>query len=345
MKTRMIWIVSLAAVAWATNGVAAQPNPATQPDTAKQAGDAESTQASGANAPGGNESTEGQSGVAKPLPPAPSPAAAPPSAPQTNARVPGYPPPPPAGYPGYPPARPAPGPWGYPGYSPYPGYYGYGPPPPPPPVPTKPPAAPKPPDRTKHLHDGLYFGCSLGPMMLHDSASANDKKLGTASAGGLALSLALGGTPVDGLVLGGTFLGQASVGGNIDPALNASSRDEDTEIGAAFLGGFVDYFFDPRKGFHMQGLVGIQKLSYSYRDYTSEQSDDPDDRTRPISSSSGVAFGLGVGNLWWVRPQWSIGLVGRLMFAPRLSGINRFSDREETHTLMTASLGAELVLH
>lgn len=238
---------------------------------------------------------------AQPTPPTPAPAQptpAPPAATPAPAPT-DTPPPPPTTAPpasGYQPAQPAQPATAPPptGYNPPPPGYGeqryYEPPPPRPPQPTG-----------VNTHDGFYLRLAFGLGFFNDSITSEtfDGDIDFTIRGFTTASeFMLGGTVARGLVLGGGFLSglvpapEAEVGG--------ISGDLDTSLFFFMLGPFIDYYFDPNEGFHLQVLVGVAALS----------ADDED-----IDVAVGGGFGIGLGHEWWVADQWSIGILGRLAFA------------------------------
>jgi len=249
------------------------------------------------------------SGSATALPPPP------PAVPSGS--VPSVPPPPPPAPPGQ-----APGAAPQPGAPPPPAYgqgrapaYGYGqrgyygqPPYPPPryaPVEPPPPAKPK----GVHLHDGFYFRADLGFGYLHESATFKTAGISadqTQSGGAGSMLLLFGGTPIDGFAIGGGMFfasaGSPKAGGNTSGP--RGSLDSEGLLG---LTGFGDYYFDPKGGFHLMGLVGFGGLSWS--DANGNQA--PGDQ-----QPSGVVLGGGVGYDFWVGSQWSLGVLARVLYAP-----------------------------
>lgn len=260
----------------------------------------------GSAAPPGSAAPAG-SGSAAALPPPPPPA------PPAGSSAPGRPPSPPprAGQPpaGRRPAYPPPG-YGRPGY----GYgrpgYGYGRPAypyPPPPgyAPPEPPPPPKP--KGVHLHDGFYLRLDLGYGFMHESAhftgSGADSSQ-TESGGAFGFSALFGGTPIVGFAVGGGLLvaGAPNPKASGDTSVRSAVKSESL----AGLVGFADYFINPKGGFHVLGLVGIGSLSFT------EQGASTNSNYQP----GGLLVGAGVGYDFWVSDQWSIGVLGRVMYGP-----------------------------
>ncbi len=257
-----------------------------------------STAAVGSAAPAGSGSA---TALPPPPPPAPSgsapapPPPAPGGAPPAGAR-PAYPYPPPAypgrGYPAY----------GPPGYG-RPGYYGprpyYASPEPPPP--------PKP--RGVRLHDGFYFRADLGFGYLSESATFKSGGVSadqTQRGGAGSMLILFGGTPATGLAFGGGMF-FASAGSPRTGGATTPIRGDLDSMSLFGLMGFADYYFNPKGGFHVLGLVGFGGLSWNAKDGSqSTSSEEP----------AGLLLGLGAGYDFWVSDQWSLGLLGRLVYAP-----------------------------
>jgi hypothetical protein len=159
-------------------------------------------------------------------------------------------------------------------------------------------------------HDGFYFEAALGLGFATVSGPAGQSSHGVAALP----SLLAGGTPLRGLVLGGGLIGAvgfAPSGALVAGAPSDPASPRDPSLSLAIVGPFVDYFPDPRGGFHLQALGGYAELA-------ARQSDDA-----LAANPAGVGFALGVGQELWIGEQWSAGLLGRFAFAlPRYHGIS-----------------------
>jgi hypothetical protein len=107
-----------------------------------------------------------------------------------------------------------------------------------------------------------------------------------------------------GLMLGGTFLSHQS-GGN--PTLR--SDDGDLALAGplrfALLGASLEYFPNPRGGFHFGGTLAL----------AAAWAEVPPPRWTENLGGAGAALSAGVGHLWWVSDGWSIGVTGRATVA------------------------------
>jgi hypothetical protein len=98
--------------------------------------------------------------------------------------------------------------------------------------------------------------------------------------------LALGGTPVRGVVVGGGFFTNLAAG----------------SLRSAFIlyAPFVDYYFDPSAGWHLEGAAGLALVSGGSGGGTDH-------------TGAGGGAMLGFGNEWWSGEQWSVGGLARMM--------------------------------
>ncbi|HET9953521.1 MAG TPA: hypothetical protein VFQ61_03405 [Polyangiaceae bacterium] len=174
--------------------------------------------------------------------------------------------------------------------------------PPPPPVPA--------PDPSVRRHDGFYLrlGLGAGTIAARIDSPAPYGKL-NASGGGVGLEIALGGTVAEGLVIGGGLYVQAASqvrwkGDGLRSFTEGRTSLTGQEGGVSVLGVLVDYYPNPRDGFHVQGALGIGSLNFG-RDSNRVPSED--------WTGGGGGLMLGAGYEFWVAPQWSLGGLGRLL--------------------------------
>jgi hypothetical protein len=183
-------------------------------------------------------------------------------------------------------------------------------PPPPamPPPPEAPPPAPRlepaPPARGVHLHDGFYLRLGIGfgsydESLKQDGASEESHVTGLASVG----EIAVGGTIAPGLILGGgvwsssLLASDRTIRGPMPPAEVIDSKAD-----CSLVGPFVDWYFDPGKGLHLQAAFGFATV----RGYSL------DGETNTDEAAVGGGAMIGFGYEWWVSQQWSFGILGRL---------------------------------
>jgi hypothetical protein len=114
---------------------------------------------------------------------------------------------------------------------------------------------------------------------------------------------------VPGLVIGGGLYvdGAGTLTSNqinrdgIDVGKNRFER-----MSLGLLGPFVDYFIDPRNGWHVQGALGAAWMSVGKSTRNGV--------TYPQMDLGGIGFSLGGGYEWWVGKQWGLGVLLRGTF-------------------------------
>jgi hypothetical protein len=188
--------------------------------------------------------------------------------------------------------------------------------PPPPPLPA--------PDPTARRHDGFYLRLGLGAGFVRsevdvDTMSVSDEV--QIRGAGAALEIALGGTIAPGLVIGGGIYGVSisPVTWETDGAapFSSDSTVEGGQGALTVLGVMLEYYPNPRGGFHVQGALGIGTLELkpdSKRDYPGENWE-----------GGGGGLMLGAGYEFWIADQWSLGGVARVLM---MSGKVRGSESE-----------------
>jgi hypothetical protein len=150
-------------------------------------------------------------------------------------------------------------------------------------------------------HDGFYLQLDAGLGYLSASydvpVSPNYHGLTTPFA------FLLGGT-VGPVVIGGGFFGDhaTSPGASSD----AGSADAaDVALTLVGIGLFADIYPDPTDGLHIQPFLGFGGLEASVNGNAGG------------SDPTGLVLALGAGYDWWVGDEWSIGVMGRVAYAPR----------------------------
>jgi opacity protein-like surface antigen len=157
-------------------------------------------------------------------------------------------------------------------------------------------------------HDGFQFRGTLGGGYLHDTRSYDPDPLSFGDVqikGGAALlELYFGGTPIPGLVFGGYLSGMSAPGPTVEAGDQSVEAEGDQSIGLGSIGPYVDFYPNPRGGFHVLGTLGYGQVSFS------EDGDTNDDET-----SSGFMLGAGVGYDAFVSDEWSLGGLAKLGYA------------------------------
>jgi hypothetical protein len=187
-------------------------------------------------------------------------------------------------------------------------------------------------DPTVHNHDGFYLQMALGLGYASVKESVGGTDLGTISGLGGAAQLMIGGTVARGLVIGGGIQTGVFPGPKLSTASGYSgSASNDLKLNISAVGPFIDYYFDPTQGLHLQALIGLGTMSIS-----------DSNGNRSSNNPSGLALAIGIGNEWWIGEQWSFGVLGRLQYINAKSGT---SPLEVTDSALVPALLATFTLH
>lgn len=154
-------------------------------------------------------------------------------------------------------------------------------------------------------HDGFYMQLDAGLGYLSTSAEAGGTKV-TYSGLTFPTSILLGGT-VGPVVIGGGFITDyaASPSAKMTAAGTTQSATlTDVSLYLYAMGVFADIYPDPHGGLHFQPFLGFGGLQATYQGNASN------------GGPTGMVLAAGVGYDWWVADEWSIGLMGRLTYAP-----------------------------
>ncbi len=153
-------------------------------------------------------------------------------------------------------------------------------------------------------HDGFFARSSPGLALLwaHVEGSWSPHRSGIRAIG-QGGELALGGTPAPGLVLGGSVWT-----GRLDPVFIEGGRpvspdDDSVKLTQLRVGPFLDYYPDPRGGFHALIVMAL---------VVSIESDTKGDAIEPLAY--GWSLATGAGYEWFVSSEMSLGFLGRFAF-------------------------------
>jgi outer membrane autotransporter protein len=184
-------------------------------------------------------------------------------------------------------------------------------------------------------HDGFYLRLALGYAHLDAKSKlteAPEREL-EISGGGAVFQLAIGGSPTPGFVIGGMLLGHAFANPDVESDDVTVTQSGDRTFSVSAIGPFLQYYFDPKSGFYLQGFLGYVEARAQYEigglEYESED-------------ATGAGFGFGLGYDIWVSDQWSIGPEVRLLYADvKYSG----DGPDEEDTLVIPSLSFAATFH
>jgi hypothetical protein len=152
-------------------------------------------------------------------------------------------------------------------------------------------------------HDGFYLQLDLGVGYLSSSADVAGTSI-TYGGATLPTALLLGGT-VGPVVIGGGFFTDYAFSPSYSieggPSMSPATDVTMMLIG---LGIFADIYPDPKKGLHFQPFVGWGGLETSVNGNAGG------------SDPTGLVLAIGGGYDWFVSDNWSVGVMGRLAYAP-----------------------------
>ena len=189
-------------------------------------------------------------------------------------------------------------------------------------------------------HDGFYLRLGAGFGYASDRVEGNvpdplaplggDIK-GTVRGGSIATEIAFGGTVARGLVLGGgiwsVYITSPVAHDVMFPGVDINQDIEFETSTFHVLAPFIDYYFDPHGGFHLQAALGLGVLTAGNARLISNNAQVSRDHT-----AVGLGGMFGLGYEWWVGDSWGLGFVARVT-GGFLSGTDD-NDIEWTHRLL-----------
>jgi hypothetical protein len=163
------------------------------------------------------------------------------------------------------------------------------------------------------VHDGFYMRFASGLAGFDERLSSEE----SAVYGGEIKSRTRGIATVSELAIGGTISKGVVLGGGIYTAdlLASTLRLEDGSAGEpppeldtglrnlVLIAPFIDIYPNPRRGFHVQGALGLAAVTASV--FGSSATD------RSDYAAVGGGLMLGAGYEWWIADEWSLGVLGR----------------------------------
>ena len=171
-----------------------------------------------------------------------------------------------------------------------------------------------------YRHDGFYMRLAGGIGSGRDSAESSEDfddfdtgeptSFDAAGSGfAAATEIAVGFTTSFGLVLGAGVYTAVIPALEMDGATIGSGKYEFATSQLALFSPFADFYPDPDAGLHFQGGFGFA-VYVAGQAYPATSGEDARAHT-----ATGPGFMLGVGYEWWVAEQWSLGLLGRVLYA------------------------------
>lgn len=166
-----------------------------------------------------------------------------------------------------------------------------------------------------HSHDGFYLRIASGFGVYDELARSEedverfDGRLRIQARGfAVVRELALGGTPYPGFVVGGGIFGVEVVTSSVTTSRDDTDIDLSRDVAPesrdlSIIGVFVDRYFVPASGLHIQAALGLAN-QYGVRV-----------DGKPFNQGEYSPFGpggiLGIGYETWVTDQWSLGVLAR----------------------------------
>lgn len=169
------------------------------------------------------------------------------------------------------------------------------------------------PERGARVHDGFYLRVASGFGVLDERLES-----GELAGGGTLRARSRGVTTVSDLAFGGTVAPGWVVGGGIYSAdliastlriSGAGTTPLPEELDPALrslslIGPFVDWYPNPRGGFHAQAALGLTTLTARVFGHGATE------RSEYLGLGGGLLIGTGYD--WWVAAEWSIGVLTQL---------------------------------
>jgi|SoiMethySBSTD1v2_1073268.scaffolds.fasta_scaffold01972_25 hypothetical protein len=163
-------------------------------------------------------------------------------------------------------------------------------------------------DAGAYTHDGFFLRLGLGIGYGIHSAEADGEDYGTIKGVGIVPELLIGGTVAPGVVLGGGLIGYSFPSPTFEDA-DGDEFDSDVTAILSTLDFFVNIYPDPKQGLQLQALIGFAVVDVTDNDTDESLFEGGDTPTGPV-------FGAGIGYEGFVGKEWSVGVMGRVVYAP-----------------------------
>jgi hypothetical protein len=169
----------------------------------------------------------------------------------------------------------------------------------------------------KRFHDGFFVQLALGPVYLHETWSPTGGGAGAIYGGwGTSLETSIGRSVRPGLIVGGRWQLVAVVDAN-ESYLGTTYVAHDTARFLDVIAAFVDYYPNPRRGFHFGGTAGAVAASNLDAEYGVH------------ATSWGVAISAHLGYDVFFSSRWSVGVLAQLSayrYSTSEAGVSSVSD-------------------
>lgn len=191
------------------------------------------------------------------------------------------------------------------------------------------------------VHDGFYLRLGGGVGFISDAFETEEDSAveisGTIQGTTFPGEIAIGGTVAPGLVLGGGLYWHYAPSPSAEEVeVQAQGLESELEIEFepsqfTLIGPMVDYYFDPRRGLHLQGSVGLALFALGEGEVAGLAGFESEEQ-----SGGGLGAMVGVGHEWWIADNWGLGILGRV--AVGVTGAEDDNEVEWTHTVLAPSL-------
>jgi hypothetical protein len=201
---------------------------------------------------------------------------------------------------------------------------------PPPPAPTE--------NTTAYNHDGFFFRMGIGLAYASAPLDVDGEEFGSAKGFGASVEFLFGGTPAPGIVIGGGVIGHNFP----DVTLEDEDGDEapfDASLSFTTFDIFLNLYPDAKQGFQVQALLGIGVAEVLNEDGDSVIENADED------AFVGPVVGAGVGYEGFFGQQWSLGVMGRILYAPLSATLSEEADIDGTTKMLVPSVSFIATLH
>jgi hypothetical protein len=151
-------------------------------------------------------------------------------------------------------------------------------------------------------------GGALVGASIHPDGNSDPSATASLSAGSLDLDATLGFTVSPGFTIGAMFYLSALPGPGA--SIQGAPSVPTGSLTLPGVGPFIDYYFDPTKGIHIQAAVGYTFL-LAEQSCTSAGCMSSNNLLEDYSGSA-VSVLAGIGYDWWIAPSFSMGLLARV---------------------------------